>query len=72
MANILSCVLVIDYYNFYQMVSVENLADHKITSLTPVLCWFSPPLVAISKQPFDDRSRTASRFQIGSVGESNK
>ena len=26
--------------------------------LTPVLCWFSPPLVAISKYPFEKRSRT--------------
>jgi len=27
--------------------------------LTPVLCWFSPPLVPISKYPFDHRSSTA-------------
>jgi hypothetical protein len=53
------------------MFSGENVAEHNITSLTPVLCWFSPPLVAISKYPFDDRSRTAARFQISSVRERN-
>lgn len=49
MANILSEVDVIDGNNISTRCTVENVAQNEILSLTPVLCWFSPPLVAISK-----------------------